>query len=91
MHGGCGHLLSMRQSVSCGHGRVWMLGNHHHHHRVVWKDAGWIGRHVRRLGHAVMVRPLGGGVAVLTGGSGAMAAPQATAGGVLGFAAAARP
>lgn len=46
---------------------------------------------MRRLGHAMMVRTLGGGVAVLTGGSGAMAAPQATAGGVLGFAATARP
>lgn len=89
MHG-CGHLLRVRQSVSGRHGRMWVLGYHHHHHGVVRQDTRWVRGQVGRLRHAVVMRPLRGGVAVLAGGSGTMAAPQAAAGGVLRFTAAAR-
>lgn len=84
MHGGCGHLLCVRESVSGCHGRVWVLGYHHHHHGVVWQDTWRVGGHVG-LGHAVMMRALGGGVAVLAGGGRTVAAPQAAASGVLRF------
>lgn len=88
VHGGCGHLLRVWKSVSGRHGRVRVLRYHHHHHGVVRQDTRRVRRHVRRLGHAVMMRPLGGGVAVLAGGRRTVAAPQAAAGGVFGFAAA---
>lgn len=89
MHGGRGQLLRVREAVGGRHGRVRVLGHHHHHHGVVGQDAWRVGGHVRGLGHAVVMRALGGGVAVLAGGGGSVAAPQAAAGGVLGFAAAA--
>lgn len=89
MHGRCGQLLRVREGMSGRHGRVWVLGHHHYHHGVVRQDARRVGGHVGRLGHAVVVRALGGGVAVLAGGSGTVAAPQAAAGGVLRFATAA--
>lgn len=89
MHGR-GHLLRVRESVSGRHGRMWVLGYHHHHHGVVRQDTGWVRGQVRRLRHAVVMRPLGGGVAVLAGSGGTVATPQAAAGGVLRFAAAAR-
>lgn len=88
MHGG--HLLRVRERVSGRHGRMWVLGYHHHHHGVVRQDARWIRGQVRRLRHAVVMRSLRGGVAVLAGSSGAVATPQAAAGGVLRFTAAAR-
>lgn len=94
MHGRRRHLLRMGEGVRRGHGwvRVRVLGDHHDHHGVVRQDAWGVRRHVWRrwLGHAVVVWALGGGVAVLAGRRWAVAAPQAAAGGVLWFAAAAR-
>lgn len=90
MHGCCSHLLRVGEGVSGGHGWVWVLGNHHHHHGVVREDAGRVRGHVRRLGDAVVMRALGGGVAVLARGGWTVASPQAAAGGVFWFAAAAR-
>lgn len=68
MHGTCGHLLRVRENVSGCHVGMWVLWDHHNHHGVVRQDARRVGRHVGRLGHAVMMRALGGGVAVLAGG-----------------------
>lgn len=68
MHGSCRHRLRVLKAVGGCHGRVWMLGYHHHHHGVVWQDSRRVGGHVGRLGYAVMMRALGGGVAVLAGG-----------------------
>lgn len=69
------------------HGGVRVLGHHHHHHGVVRQDPWRVGGHVGRLGHAVMMRPLRGGVAVLAGGGRAVSTPQAAARGVFRFAA----
>lgn len=69
---------------------MWVLGYHHHHHGVVGQNTRWIRRQVRRLGHAVVMRSLWGGVAMLAGSSWTMATPQAATGGVFWFTTAAR-
>lgn len=87
MHGRRGQLLRVWEGMGGGQGGVGMrvLGDHHDHHGVVGQDPRGVGGHVGGLGHAMVVRALGG-VTVLAGGGRAMAAPQAAAGRVFRFA-----